>query len=88
LFDLRFSRRWLWRIPSSGIENPGRTSQETYYVSATGSERLMLCKIWGLHCGVYEGCRPLGCCAVWLLYESTFGRNLAPPPSGRQESVN
>jgi hypothetical protein len=33
---LRFSRRWLWRMPSSGIyKNPIRTSQETHYFSAT-----------------------------------------------------
>jgi hypothetical protein len=29
----------------------------------------------------------LGCYAVWLLQEPTFRRNLAPPSSGRQESV-
>jgi hypothetical protein len=28
-----------------GYENPVRTSQETHYVSATESTRLMLCKI-------------------------------------------
>jgi hypothetical protein len=30
-----------------GYKNPFRTSQETHYVSATESSRLMLCKIWG-----------------------------------------
>jgi hypothetical protein len=44
----------------------------------------MLCKIWGFHGGDYEKCRPLGCYAVWLLWEPTFRRNLAPPLSGWQ----
>jgi hypothetical protein len=43
-----------------GYKNPVRTSQETYYLSATKTSRLMLCKIWGSHCGVYEECRLLG----------------------------
>jgi hypothetical protein len=29
-------------------------SQEIHYVSATGSSRLMLCKIIGFHSGDYE----------------------------------
>jgi hypothetical protein len=37
-----------------------RTSQETGYVSATESSRLMLCKILGFHGGDYEECRLLG----------------------------
>jgi hypothetical protein len=32
--------------------------------------------------------RLLGCYAVWLLQEPTFRRNLMPPSSGFQESVN
>jgi hypothetical protein len=43
-----------------GYKNPVRTSQETHYVSATESSRLMLCKIWGFHGGDYEECRLLG----------------------------
>jgi hypothetical protein len=43
-----------------GYRNPVRTSQETYYVSVTVSNRLMLCKIWGFHGGDYEECRILG----------------------------
>jgi hypothetical protein len=35
-----------------------------------------------------EECRLLGCYAVFLLQEPTFWRNLAPPLSGWQESVN
>jgi hypothetical protein len=35
-----------------------------------------------------EECRLLGCYAVWLLSEPTIRRNLAPPSSGWQESVN
>jgi hypothetical protein len=50
-----------------GYKNPVRTSQETRYVSATESSRLMLRKIWGFHGSDYEECRLLGCYAVWLL---------------------
>jgi hypothetical protein len=46
------------------------------------------CKIWGFHGGDYEECLLLGSYAVWLLQEPTFRRNLAPPSSGWQESVN
>jgi hypothetical protein len=42
------------------IKKPERTSQETHYVSATGPNRLLLCKILGLHGGDYEECRLLG----------------------------
>jgi hypothetical protein len=35
-----------------GYKNPGRTSQETHYVSAT--------EIWGFRGGDYEECRLLG----------------------------
>jgi hypothetical protein len=50
-----------------GYKNPVRTSQETHYVSATESSRLILCKIWGFHGGHYEEWRLLRCYAVWLL---------------------
>jgi hypothetical protein len=43
-----------------GYKNSVRTSQETYYVSATKSSQLMLCKIWGVHGSDYEECRLLG----------------------------
>jgi hypothetical protein len=46
------------RLP--GYKNQVRTSQETHYISATVSIRLMLCKIFGLHGIDYEGCRLLG----------------------------
>jgi hypothetical protein len=46
------------RLP--GYKNPVRTSQETHYVSAAESSRLMLCKIGGFHGGDYEECRLLG----------------------------
>jgi hypothetical protein len=46
------------------------------------------CKIWGFHGGDYEEWCLLGCYAVLILYEPTFRRNLAPPSSGCQESVN
>jgi hypothetical protein len=36
------------------IKTPVCTSQETHYVSATESSRLMLCKICGFHGGDYE----------------------------------
>jgi hypothetical protein len=42
-----------------GYKNPGRTSQETHYVSATESSQIMLCRIWGFHGGDYEECRLL-----------------------------
>jgi hypothetical protein len=40
------------------------------------------------HGGDYEEWNLLGFYAVWLLYEPTFRRNLAPPSSEWQESVN
>jgi hypothetical protein len=40
--------------------NPVRTSQETHYVSVTGSSQLILCKMWGFHGSDYEQCRILG----------------------------
>jgi hypothetical protein len=43
-----------------GYKDPVRTSQETYYVSATDSSRLILRKIWGFHGGDYEEFRLLG----------------------------
>jgi hypothetical protein len=61
-----------------GHKIPVRTSQKTHYFSATDSNRLMLCKIWGVHGGDYEEWRLLRCYAVWLLYEPTFWRNVAP----------
>jgi hypothetical protein len=44
--DLRSSRRWLWRMSSSGIYKPS-----SYHVYAIEPSRLMLCKIWGFHGG-------------------------------------
>jgi hypothetical protein len=38
------------------IKKSVRTSQETHYVSATESSRLMLCKSWDFHGGDYEEC--------------------------------
>jgi hypothetical protein len=43
-----------------GYEKSVLTSQETYYVSATESSQLMLCKICGFHGGDYEECCLLG----------------------------
>jgi hypothetical protein len=43
-----------------GYKNPFRTSQETHYISATESSRLMLCTFWDFHGGDYEECRLLG----------------------------
>jgi hypothetical protein len=43
-----------------GYKNPVPTSQETRYISATETSRLMLCKIRGCHSGDYEECRLLG----------------------------
>jgi hypothetical protein len=43
-----------------GYKTPVRTSQETHYLSATESNQLMLCKIWGFQGGDYEECRLLG----------------------------
>jgi hypothetical protein len=42
------------------IKNQVRTSQETYYTSATEPGRLMPRKIWGFHGGDYEESRLLG----------------------------
>jgi hypothetical protein len=50
-----------------GYKNPIRSSQETHYISATESSRLMLCKIWSSHGDDYEECRLLGSDAAWLL---------------------
>jgi hypothetical protein len=61
MWDLKFSLRRLWSMPSSGIyKSSVRTSQETNYVSATEYSRLKLCKIWGFHGDDYEECRRLG----------------------------
>jgi hypothetical protein len=43
-----------------GYKNPVRTSQETHCISATESNRLILCRISGFHGCVYEECRLLG----------------------------
>jgi hypothetical protein len=43
-----------------GYKETVRTSQETRYVSTTELNRLMLCKIWGVHLSDYEECRLLG----------------------------
>jgi hypothetical protein len=61
-------RRTIWGFHGSdyeecrllGYKNPVRTSQETRYLTATESSRLMLSKIWGFHGGDYEECRLLG----------------------------
>jgi hypothetical protein len=53
-----------------GYKNPDRTSQETYYVSATKPIRVMLCKIGGFHGGDYEECLPLGRDAVWFFLKN------------------
>jgi hypothetical protein len=42
-----------------GYKNPVHTSQETHYISATESNRLMLRKIWGFRGGDYKECRLL-----------------------------
>jgi hypothetical protein len=49
--DLRLSRRWLWRILSSGIGKPS---------SYLTGDTLKLCKVWGYHGSDYEECRLLG----------------------------
>jgi hypothetical protein len=69
-----------------GYKNPVCTSHGTYYISATGPSRLILCMISGFHGGGYEECRFLECDAVWVLQESTFGRNVSPPSSVWKES--
>jgi hypothetical protein len=43
-----------------GYKKSVRNSQETHYVSATETSQLMLCKIRGIHCNVYEECSLLG----------------------------
>jgi hypothetical protein len=40
----------------AATSNPVRTTQETHYISATESSKLMLCKIWDSHGGDYEKC--------------------------------
>jgi hypothetical protein len=50
-------------------KNPVRTSQETHYVSAAETRRLMLCRICGFHGGDYEECL-LGSGAMWGLLET------------------
>jgi hypothetical protein len=67
IHQLHTSRK-IWRFHGGDYEecrlprynNPVRTSQETHYVSATDTSRLMLCKIWGFNGGDYEECRLLG----------------------------
>jgi hypothetical protein len=43
-----------------GYKNSVRASQDTHYISATESSRLILSKIRGFHGGAYEECRPVG----------------------------
>jgi hypothetical protein len=47
-------------------KTPVRTSQETHYISVTESSQLMLCKVWGIYCGMKNGIF-LDVNAVWLL---------------------
>jgi hypothetical protein len=47
--------------------NPVRTSQETYYVSATELSLLMICNICGFYGSNYEECCLMGFYALWLL---------------------
>jgi hypothetical protein len=50
-----------------GHQDSVGTSQETHYLSATETNRLMLCNILGFNgCECDEG-RLQGCYAVWLL---------------------
>jgi hypothetical protein len=46
-----------WRL--LGYKPPVRTSQKTHYVSATQSNKSMLCKVWGFHGGDYKELRLL-----------------------------
>jgi hypothetical protein len=62
-----------------GYKNPVRTSQETYYVSATESNRLMLRKTWGFQAGRYEKCRLL--IARWR-WDQTAMSVLSPAMNG------
>jgi hypothetical protein len=43
-----------------GYKNPVRTSQETHYVFATSTNRLIICNIRRIHGGDYEECRLMG----------------------------
>jgi hypothetical protein len=43
-----------------GHKNPVRTTQKTYYISATEASRLMQCKIRIFHRGDYEECHLMG----------------------------
>jgi hypothetical protein len=52
--------------PLLGYKNPVPTSQETHYVCATESSRLILCKLWGFHVGDNEEYLLLGCDILWL----------------------
>jgi hypothetical protein len=47
-----------------------------------------VCKICGFHSSDYEEWCLLGCYVMWFLSAPTFRRNLAPPSSELQESVN
>jgi hypothetical protein len=74
----------VWSITAVTMKNavfwdikPVHTSQETHYISDSEPSRLMLCKIWGFYGGDYEGCRHLGCDAVYLLKEPTFRGNVS-----------
>jgi hypothetical protein len=77
------------------IMDPLRSSETSVLTRATrrnipedGIFQFETCKIWGFHGDDSEEWCILGCYAVWLLWEPTFQRNLAPPSSGWQESVN
>jgi hypothetical protein len=53
-----------------------------YLAHCKVQSNILLSKIWGFHGGDYEEWRLLGCYALWLMYETTFRRNLSPTLSG------
>jgi hypothetical protein len=52
-------------MPSSGIKNRVRTSDETNYISARETSRLMICRNVEFHDGGCEKCHLMGCYATF-----------------------
>jgi hypothetical protein len=69
---LRFSRRWLWNMPSSGILKPNLYLTGDALRLGYRTQSVMLCNIWGFHAGDYEECRLLGYKNQDLISQETY----------------
>jgi hypothetical protein len=75
---------WLQALCDENCTNEEQMQGE--WPCSSLKEQNWIRNIWGFQVGNYEECRLLGCHAVWLLSETTFRKNLAPPSSGWQNT--